>query len=65
MLRSCLKVCLDCLQVLARNHRAATTMVQEGALPALAVAAGEGLSDRARLNASKVTTQPLALTVQL
>lgn len=43
------------LQVLARNPRAATTIVQEGALPALAAAAGEGLSDRARLNAAKVT----------
>ena len=42
------------LQVLARNTRAATTIVQEGALPALAMAAGEGLSDRAKLNASKV-----------
>ncbi|KAL3155148.1 hypothetical protein ABBQ38_011204 [Trebouxia sp. C0009 RCD-2024] len=43
----------DLLKVLARNSRAATTIVQEGALPALAAAAGEGLSDRARLNASK------------
>ena len=51
---------LVCLQVLARNPRAATTIVQEGALPALAAAAGEGLSDRARLNASKVIImQPL------
>ena len=47
------------LQVLARNPRAATTIVQEGALPALAAAAGEGLSDRAQLNAAKVTMQPL------
>lgn len=49
------------LQVLARNARAATTIVQEGALPALAAAAGEGLSDRARLNASKVHTPALEL----
>ena len=50
---------LVCVQVLARNPRAATTIVQEGALPALAAAAGEGLSDRARLNAAKVTMEPL------
>ena len=42
------------LQVLARNGRAAVTIVQEGALPALAKTAGEGLSDRAQVNATKV-----------
>lgn len=42
------------LQVLARNGRAAVSIVQEGALPALAKTAGEGLSDRAQVNATKV-----------
>lgn len=43
----------DLLKVLARNGRAAVTIVQEGALPALAKTAGEGLSDRAQVNATK------------
>ena len=51
--------CVPCgevrsLQVLARNGRAAVTIVQEGALPALAKTAGEGLSERAQVNATKV-----------
>jgi len=47
------------LQVLARNGRAAVTIVQEGALPALAKTAGEGLSDRAQVNATKVLSRSI------
>ena len=47
-------VTAECMQVLARNPRAAATIVQEGALPALAMTAGEGLSERAKINANKV-----------
>ena len=44
------------MQVLARSPKAAATIVQAGALPALAMVAGEGLSERAQLNATKVTS---------
>lgn len=44
------------VQVLARSPKAAATIVQAGALPALAMVAGEGLSERAQLNATKVTS---------
>ena len=40
--------------MLARSPKAAATVVQGGALPALAMVAGEGLSERAQVNATKV-----------
>lgn len=43
------------LQVLTRSPKAAATIVQDGALPALAMVAGEGLSERAQVNATKVS----------
>ena len=49
------------VQVLARSSKAAATIVQAGALPALAMVAGEGQSERAQLNASKVSSSPLTL----
>ena len=43
------------LQVLARSPKAAAVIVQGGALPSLAMVAGEGLSERAQVNATKVS----------
>ena len=49
------------LQVLARSPKAAAVIVQDGALPALAMVAGEGLSERAQVNATKVSNSHLRL----